>query len=172
MLTIRYQPNLHPAVISALQQLKAEFEAQGLPTSPLSPLEARPNLAGPDQVLVGREDWAVVQAGATHKQAEDVRVPGADGHLWQVGQDDSGSRWATIIGADDRGAMIGVYDLIERVQLARGWPALGQGSSVPYFAVRRWSIAISRLQGRPWDDRRTLCDGLVRVQRIAGLAPR
>lgn len=172
MLTIRYQPQLHPAVISALQQLRTELEAQGLPTMPPSALDARPEVAGPDEIWVGRAGWIGASAGNMQPLAEKARSLSADGYAWQVGQTDHGGRWAAVIGADDRGTLFGIYEFIERVQLARGWPDVGQSSSAPFFPIRRWSVAISRIQRRPWDDRRTLCDGLTRVQRIATLAPR
>ncbi|NPV08476.1 MAG: hypothetical protein HPY83_11030 [Anaerolineae bacterium] len=94
-----------------------------------------------------------------------------EGFAWRLGRDSDGEPTALICGADDRGALYAIHDLCERIGLARGWPEASAGTSNPFFPVRRWSIAISRLHRRPWDDRRTLWDGLDRVRRIMALAP-
>ena len=169
MLTILCDPELHPAVLRAAGELRAAVEEVGIAAS-------RPRFGDVgeeddgDQIRIGLADGRFLRRRERGEQAAAIAGLRPEGYAWRTVARD-GARRATVWGKDDRGALFGTHDLIERVRLARGWPADSAARS-PFFPIRRWSAAISRLGRRPWDDRRALWDGLARARRIMELAPR
>jgi hypothetical protein len=172
VLTILCDPELHPAVLRAAGELRAVVEEAGIPANP--PRRGSGDGEGAeddDQIRIGLADGRFLRGAAGADQAAAIAALRPEGYAWRIDAP-GGARRATVWGKDDRGALFGTHDLIERIRLARGWPTESAAARSPFFPLRRWSAAISRIQRRPWDDRRTLWDGLARARRIMDLAPR
>ncbi|HEV8638071.1 MAG TPA: hypothetical protein VG370_27975, partial [Chloroflexota bacterium] len=159
------------AVLRAAGELRAAVEEAGIPASPPRTGGGDGEEGEGDQIRIGLADGRFLRPAARADAAAAIAALRPDGYAWWIGAP-GGARQATIWGKDDRGALFGTHDLIERVRLGRGWPNESSAARSPFFPVRRWSAAISRIGRRPWDDRRALWDGLARARRIMDLAPR